>query len=72
MESYDPKDLLDAIDDDRVLPHPVLVRDVMARTVLTPADSIELQRYFQEYLLHYGEAERTARELLERLVGPEE
>lgn len=69
MESYDPKDLLDAIDDDRVLPHPVLVRDVMARTVLTPADSVELQRYFQEYLLHYGEAERTGREMLKRLAN---
>lgn len=68
MESYHPGDLLDAISDERVLPHPVLLRDVMARTPLSPEVSLELQRHFQEYLRHYGAAESTAREMLTRLA----
>lgn len=68
MESYNPTELLHAIDDERVLPHPVLLRDVMARAALSPADSVELQRYFHDYLAHYGEAESVAREMLNRLA----
>ncbi|MCW5963900.1 MAG: hypothetical protein KIT83_07670 [Bryobacterales bacterium] len=68
MESYDPTELLDAIDDERVLPHPVLLRDVMARASLSPAHSVELQRYFHDYLRHYGDAESVAREMLSLLA----
>lgn len=68
MESFDPTDLLEAIDDERVLPHPVKLRDVMSRTALTPDQSLELQKHFQEYLKHFGAAEATAREMLERLA----
>jgi len=69
METYHPESLLEAVEDERILPHPVLLRDVMACAVLSPAESLELQRLFHDYLRHDGEAETVARKMLNGLIN---
>jgi hypothetical protein len=68
MYHYDPKLALDELRDDAVLPHPVHLRDMILRTKLDATTALELNRDFQEYLTSFGEVQKTAREILERLA----
>jgi len=71
MEPYDAKSALDELKEDAALPHPVRLRDMILRTPLDAGDAIELNREFQSYLSHYGETQKIALEILERLAtGP--
>ena len=67
MYHYDPRLALDELRDDAVLPHPVHLRDMILRTKLDANSALDLNREFQEYLSQFGEAQRTARGILERL-----
>jgi len=67
MYHYDPNTALDELRDDAVLPHPVHLRDMILRTKLDPTTALELNRDFQDYLAQFGEAQKTARGILERL-----
>ncbi|HYL46716.1 MAG TPA: hypothetical protein VEU52_06795 [Candidatus Limnocylindrales bacterium] len=67
MYHYDPTVALDELRDDAVLPHPVHLRDMILRTKLDANSALDLNREFQEYLSQFGEAQRTARGILERL-----
>ena len=69
MEPYDAKSALDELREDAVLPHPVRMRDMMLRTQLNAGDAIELNREFQNYLTHYGETQKVALEILEKLAA---
>jgi hypothetical protein len=69
MYHYDPKIALDELRDDAVLPHPVHLRDMILRTKLDATTALELNRDFQEYLASFGEVQRTAREILERIAA---
>jgi hypothetical protein len=44
---------------------------MILRTPLDAPEALELNREFQNYLTHYGETQKVALEILERLVGRE-
>jgi hypothetical protein len=69
MELYDIKSALDELKEDAVLPHPVRLRDMIMRTQLNAEDALDLTREFQNYLSHYGETQKVANEILEKLVA---
>jgi len=71
MEPYDVKSALDELKEDAVLPHPVRLRDMILRTPLGAGEALELNREFQSYLSHYGETQKVALEILERLGASE-
>jgi hypothetical protein len=71
MEPYDVKSALDELKEDAVLPHPVRLRDMILRTPLGASEALELNREFQSYLSHYGETQKVALEILERLAANE-
>ena len=71
MEPYDVKTALDELKEDAALPHPVRLRDMILRTPLEANDAIEMNREFQGYLAHYGETQKVALEILERLAARE-
>jgi hypothetical protein len=68
MYHYDPKMALDELRDDATLPHPVHLRDMILRTKLDPTSALDLNREFQGYLTHFGDTQKIAREILERLA----
>jgi hypothetical protein len=68
MEPYDAKSALDELKEDAVLPHPVRLRDMILRTQLNAGDALEISREFQSYLTHYGETQKVALEILEKLA----
>lgn len=68
MYHYDPKTALDELRDDATLPHPVHLRDMILRTKLEPTSALELNREFQDYLTRFGETQKIARAILERLA----
>jgi hypothetical protein len=68
MYHYDPKMALDELRDDATLPHPVHLRDMILRTKLDPTSALDLNREFQDYLARFGETQKIAREILERLA----
>jgi hypothetical protein len=71
MYHYDPKIALDELRDDAVLPHPVHLRDMILRSKLDAATALDLNRDFQDYLASFGEVQKTARGILERLAAGE-
>jgi hypothetical protein len=71
MDTFDVKSTLDELKEDAVLPHPVRLRDMILRTPLDAAEALEMNREFQNYLTHYGETQKVAQEILERLVARE-
>jgi len=71
MYHYDPQTALEELSEDAVLPHPVHVRDMIARSRLTPDQAIELNRKFQDYLHAFGDAQAVVRPILEALSQAE-
>ena len=71
MEPYDIKAALDELKEDAVLPHPVRLRDMILRIKHEAGEAIEINREFQNYLSHYGETQKVALEILERLASGE-
>jgi hypothetical protein len=69
MDHYDAKAALDELREDAVLPHPVRLRDMILRTQLNAADALELNREFQDYLSRYGETQKVALEILEKIAA---
>jgi hypothetical protein len=69
MELYDIKSALDELKEDAVLPHPVRLRDMIMRTQLGAEEALDLTREFQNYLNHYGETQKVANEILEKLAA---
>jgi len=45
------------------------VRDMMLRTQLGADDALDVNREFQNYLTHFGEAQQIARAILEKLAS---
>src|SRR2546430_13842479 len=63
------KSALDELKEDAVLPHPVRLRDMILRTQLNAGDALEMNREFQNYLSHYGETQKVALEILEKIAA---
>jgi len=69
MYHYNAKLALEELQEDALLPHPVKLRDMILRTQLGPQEAQLLNHDFQEYLTRFGELQRTARNVLERLAA---
>ena len=52
-----------------LLPHPVRMRDMILRVHFNAADALEMNREFQSYLTHFGETQKIALEILEKLAA---
>lgn len=68
MYHYNPKTALEELKEDAVLPHPVRLRDMILRTKLDPNEALDLNREFQDYLSRFGETQKTALGILEKLA----
>jgi len=69
MYHYNPKIALEELQEDAVLPHPVKLRDMILRNQLGPQEAQLLNHDFQEYLTRFGELEKVARDILDRLAA---
>jgi hypothetical protein len=69
MYHYDAKIALEELQEDALLPHPVKLRDMILRTKLGPQEATALNHQFQEYLTHFGELQKVARGILEKIAS---
>lgn len=69
MYHYNPNQALEELQEDALLPHPVKLRDMILRNQLGPQDAQLLNHDFQEYLSRFGELQKLARVILERLAA---
>lgn len=68
-DRYDVQIALDELNEDSTLPHPVRVRDMILRVRLEADEARALNREFQSYLAAFGQTQRLAREILEKLAA---
>jgi hypothetical protein len=68
MYHYDPKQAMEELQEDALLPHPVKLRDMILRNQLGPEDAQTLNHEFQEYLTKFGELQKIARGILQQLA----
>ena len=69
MYHYDPVIALEELQEEALLPHPVKLRDMILRNKLGPHEAQTLNQEFQEYLTRFGEIQRVARGILEKLAS---
>jgi hypothetical protein len=69
MYHYDPIIALEELQEEALLPHPVKLRDMILRNKLGPQEAQVLNQEFQEYLTRFGEIQRVARGILEKLAA---
>lgn len=69
MYHYNPQTALEELQEDALLPHPVKLRDMILRNQLGPQDAQLLNHDFQEYLTRFGELQKLARGILDKLVA---
>jgi hypothetical protein len=69
MYHYDATTALEELQEDALLPHPVKLRDMILRTQLGPQEAQLMNQEFQEYLSRFGELQKTARGILEKLAA---
>jgi hypothetical protein len=69
MYHYDVKIALEELQEEALLPHPVRLRDMILRTQLGPKDAQVLNHDFQDYLTRFGEIQKVARGILEKLAA---
>jgi hypothetical protein len=67
MYYYDPSTALEELNEDAVLPHPVKLRDMIMRIKLQPGEAQTMNQEFQDYLTRFGESQKIARAILEKL-----
>lgn len=69
MYHYNPQIALEELQEDALLPHPVKLRDMILRNQLGPQDAQLLNHDFQEYLTRFGELQKIARGILDKLAA---
>jgi hypothetical protein len=69
MYHYNPKMALEELQEEAVLPHPVKLRDMILRNQLGPQDAQLLNHDFQEYLTRFGELQKIAGGILDKLAN---
>ena len=69
MYHYDAKTALEELQEDALLPHPVKLRDMILRIQLGPQQAQAMNQEFQDYLTRFGEIQRVARGILEKLAA---
>ena len=68
MYHYDARIALEELLEDATLPNPANLRDMMLRSQLAPDKAMELSRKFQAYQHAFGDAQSTAKVILEELA----
>jgi hypothetical protein len=68
MYHYDPKQALEELQEEALLPHPVKLRDMILRNQLGPEDAQALNNEFQHYLTRFGELQKLGKEILQQLA----
>jgi hypothetical protein len=68
MYHYNPQIALEELQEDALLPHPVKLRDMILRNQLGPQDAQLLNHDFQEYLTRFGDLQKLARGILDKLA----
>jgi hypothetical protein len=69
MYHYNPVQALEELQEDALLPHPVKLRDMILRNQLGPQDAQLLNHEFQEYLSRFGELQKLAQVILQKLAS---
>ena len=69
MYHYNPEIALEELKEDAMLPHPVKLRDMILRNQLGPQDAQLLNHDFQEYLTRFGELQKIAGGILDKLAN---
>lgn len=69
MYHYNPATALEELHEDALLPHPVKLRDMILRVQLAPQEAQRLNSEFQDYLARFGEIQKLARGILEKLAS---
>ena len=69
MYHYNPETALEELKEDAMLPHPVKLRDMILRNQLGPQDAQLLNHDFQEYLTRFGELQKLAGGILDKLAN---
>jgi hypothetical protein len=69
MYHYDAATALEELQEDALLPHPVKLRDMILRHQLGVQEAKDINHEFQEYLAHFGESQKIARGILEKLAS---
>lgn len=69
MYHYNPQTALEELQEDALLPHPVKLRDMILRNQLGPQDAQLLNHDFQDYLTRFGELQKLARGILDKLAA---
>lgn len=69
MDHFDPAAALEELREDAVLPHPVRLRDMILRAMLSAESARDLNREFQGYLARFGELQKVAQKILEQLAA---
>jgi hypothetical protein len=67
MYHYDPTTALEELNEEALLPHPVKLRDMIMRIKLQPNEAQSMNQDFQDYLTRFGEIQKVARTILEKL-----
>jgi hypothetical protein len=68
MYHYDAATALEELQEDALLPHPVKLRDMILRHQLGVEDAKSINHQFQDYLARFGESQKIARGILEKLA----
>jgi hypothetical protein len=69
MYHYDATIALEELQEEALLPHPVKLRDMILRTKLGPQEAQLLNHEFQDYLTRFGEIQKTAKGILEKIAA---
>jgi hypothetical protein len=69
MYHYDARTALEELQEEALLPHPVKLRDMILRIQLGPQQAQVMNHDFQDYLTRFGELQKVARGILEKLAA---
>jgi len=69
MYHYDAATALEELQEDALLPHPVKLRDMILRHHLGVEDAKSINRQFQDYLGRFGESQKIAQGILQKLAS---
>jgi len=69
MYHYNAATALEELQEESLLPHPVKLRDMILRTVHDPGEAQRLNQEFQDYLTRFGEIQKLARGILEKVAA---
>ena len=69
MYHYNPAIALQELQEEALLPHPVKLRDMILRTEHGPEEAQRLNHDFQDYLTRFGELQKLACGILEKVAA---